>query len=467
MVQVSELSDSELRSLLSDHGHKAGPITATTRRVYELKLESLLKQGGGSGGGDSAKKRRQTLDTLRSTERPKFEPRRSENSIASRSNVPASLNLSDYSDTEISELSVTSEHIDTPTPPKKLVFSSRSPTRRKPIKTFDTRDSTLFSDTEEDKKRKVVKKEEPKTKAFQTIAVFIAILVVGVGVSVGYYMLKDNYSAPIIARQCQNLTLDMTMIECDRLYSELLRQKKELDVFSGEVGCGDKEGDLHIPAPYSLSERQLIFHLREDLNYSIFIRKEDEYIELEGQAELEEFNPVDTVFFYSTQTPHVTWYCYVTTLVSNFAFYIVTGAVILVVAQVAHKVWQWKRAKVKQETGQMYELIDQIIEELQRNFTKFLTDPSNNVPYVAIPHARDRLLLPSERAAMKPIWDKAVEFIAVHESRVRVEMRRVQSEDFAVWYWLEASKTSQPQPDSTSSSDFLYPDLDSDLASVS
>ena len=114
----------------------------------------------------------------------------------------------------------------------------------------------------------------------------------------------------------------------------------------------------------------------------------------------------------------------------------------------------------------MYELIDQIIEGLQRNYSKYQTDPINYVPYVAIPHARDRLLLPSERSAMKHIWERAVQFIAQHESRVRVEMRRVQSEDFPVWYWLEASRSPVPPQDGCpDTADFLYPDLDSQLSS--
>ena len=256
----------------------------------------------------------------------------------------------------------------------------------------------------------------------------------------------------------------MSMIECDRLYTHLRSQKELLDKLAGEVECGLREGDLHQPSPYSINERQLLFHWRHLFNYTIYLKKGDIYIELESAAEIAEFSPADTAFFYSTRTAHISWFCYVTKAVSKFAFYIVISATILVMAQIAHKVYQWKRSRAKQETGQMYELIDQIIEELQRNYSKYQTDPINYVPYVAIPHARDRLLLPSERSAMKHIWERAVQFIAQHESRVRVEMRRVQSEDFPVWYWLEASRTPAVQPDSTSP-DFLYPDLDSQLSS--
>ena len=38
---------------------------------------------------------------------------------------------------------------------------------------------------------------------------------------------------------------------------------------------------------------------------------------------------------------------------------------------------------------------------------------------------------------MQPIWLKAVEWVAVHESRVRVETRRIAGEDFTVWRWIQ------------------------------
>ena len=465
---MSELTDKELRALLFEHGQTPGPITGTTRRVYELQLKTLLTEGSASAkAAEKKKKRRQTLDTLRTTEKPKIEPRRSEKFIPK---IPASLNISDYSDTELQELSLSPE-LETPEPPQSLVFSnSPRPTRRRSTRDRDRegRDLSLFSDTEEEKKPAAKKKLPAKKKTvsvWQTsLTVLLGVVVVLVGVGVSVYMLDRNLADSSYAPPCLNLTFEnnMTLAECDRLFWNFAKQKVELDKFSGEVMCEKKEGDLHQAAPEDPLERHLLFTLRDSFNYSIFIQKDDVFLELESEAELSSFDPEKEQFFYSTNTPHISWFCYVSRILSNFAFYILTSVAILVMAQIAHKVYQWKRAKEKQETGQMFELIDQIIEELQRNYSKYQTDPVNYVPYVAIPHARDRLLLPSERTAMKHIWERAVQFIAQHESRVRVEMRRVQSEDFPVWYWLEASKSPPVQPDSTSP-DFLYPDLDAEL----
>ena len=461
MINISDLSDKELRSLLFEHGKTPGPITGTTRRVYELQLQSLLTAGAGAARATAdKKKRRQTLDTLRTTEKPKMEPRRSEKFVPM---IPASLNISDYSDTELPELSLTPE-LETPEPPQSLVFSnSPRPTRRRSTRDREGRDLSLFSDNEDEKKPERKKKlpaAESKHLSGWWSVVAVVVVIAGT-LGTAYYLVEPDVDSSI-APPCLNLTFDMTVAECDRLFQQFSKQKLEVDKYSGEVMCGDREGDLHVPSPAGGTERLLLFYLRDDFNYSIYLKKEDTYLELESEAELSSFNPQAEAFFFSTKTPHISWFCRVSQVLSNFAFYILTSAAILVMAQIAHKVYQWKRAKEKQAMGEMFELIDQIIEELQRNYSKYQTDPVNYVPYVAIPHARDRLLLPSERTAMKHIWERAVQFIAQHESRVRVEMRRVQSEDFPVWYWLEASKSPPAQPDSTSP-DFLYPDLDSEL----
>ncbi|VDL96885.1 unnamed protein product [Schistocephalus solidus] len=42
--KMSSLSDEELRSSLRDHGVHVGPITETTRKVYERKLAKVTAQ---------------------------------------------------------------------------------------------------------------------------------------------------------------------------------------------------------------------------------------------------------------------------------------------------------------------------------------------------------------------------------------------------------------------------------------
>lgn len=42
------------------------------------------------------------------------------------------------------------------------------------------------------------------------------------------------------------------------------------------------------------------------------------------------------------------------------------------------------------------------------------------------------------RQQKQHIWEKAVDWLATQESRVRVETRRIAGEDFIVWRWIQA-----------------------------
>ena len=45
MANVSSLTDQEIRELLQEYGVDIGPITATTRLVYERKLTKMMGSG--------------------------------------------------------------------------------------------------------------------------------------------------------------------------------------------------------------------------------------------------------------------------------------------------------------------------------------------------------------------------------------------------------------------------------------
>lgn len=40
---------------------------------------------------------------------------------------------------------------------------------------------------------------------------------------------------------------------------------------------------------------------------------------------------------------------------------------------------------------------------------------------------------------MKKVWNRAVDFLAANESRVRAETRRIGGADFLVWRWIQPS----------------------------
>ncbi|XP_071960058.1 inner nuclear membrane protein Man1-like [Antedon mediterranea] len=90
-----------------------------------------------------------------------------------------------------------------------------------------------------------------------------------------------------------------------------------------------------------------------------------------------------------------------------------------------------RQVREEEELGQMYQLVDRIIEFLQINGDKCQ----------AIPHVRDRLIPPSERKLRQRVWDRAVRYINSEESRVRVETQSIVGEVFSTWRWLQPQTT--------------------------
>ena len=89
---------------------------------------------------------------------------------------------------------------------------------------------------------------------------------------------------------------------------------------------------------------------------------------------------------------------------------------------------QTKRA-ASEEQSLVYDLIEKSIELLQS------PDEPQSMPVL---HIRDTLLSPSERKSNKyrRIWNKVVNHIENSESRVKVEFKKIDGEDFKAWKWI-------------------------------
>lgn len=60
-------------------------------------------------------------------------------------------------------------------------------------------------------------------------------------------------------------------------------------------------------------------------------------------------------------------------------------------------------------------------------------------PYIAISHIYDTLFDPSERAGKKKLWNKIVNFIQYHESRMHLEIHLINGEETHFWKWIVAA----------------------------
>lgn len=110
--------------------------------------------------------------------------------------------------------------------------------------------------------------------------------------------------------------------------------------------------------------------------------------------------------------------------------------------------------KRRTEQSAVYALVTRIMDVMKFHNKKCSTK-KELLPYLAITHVRDMLIPPSERKSKQQLWEKAVHWIASHESRVRVETRRIAGEDFEVWRWIQEdpppTEISVPPPASTTS----------------
>lgn len=90
---------------------------------------------------------------------------------------------------------------------------------------------------------------------------------------------------------------------------------------------------------------------------------------------------------------------------------------------------RYKKRVASEEQDTIYELIDKSIELLQS------PDEPQSMP---VHHIRDTLLTAAERKNPKclRIWDKVVEHIETSESRVKVEHKHIEGEDYKAWKWI-------------------------------
>ena len=78
---------------------------------------------------------------------------------------------------------------------------------------------------------------------------------------------------------------------------------------------------------------------------------------------------------------------------------------------------KYSRRRSEETEHQTFELVEQILALLEN------TCGASEKQHVAVRHVRDSLIPPRERKAKFPFWDKAVEFIDQHDSRVGVQGR--------------------------------------------
>ncbi|XP_054974332.1 inner nuclear membrane protein Man1 [Sorex araneus] len=157
-----------------------------------------------------------------------------------------------------------------------------------------------------------------------------------------------------------------------------------------------------------------------------------------GNGPEEELTNITHVQFLQSTRPQMSFWCRF-----RRAFITVTHRLLLlclgvVMVCVVLRYMKYRWTKEEEETRQMYDMVVKIIDVL-RSHNEACQENKDLQPYMPIPHVRDSLIQPHDRKKMKKVWDRAVEFLAANESRVRTETRRIGGADFLVWRWIQPS----------------------------
>ncbi|XP_004632190.1 inner nuclear membrane protein Man1 [Octodon degus] len=157
-----------------------------------------------------------------------------------------------------------------------------------------------------------------------------------------------------------------------------------------------------------------------------------------GYGSQEELRNITDVQFLQSTRPQMSFWCRF-----RRAFITVTHRLLLlclgvVMVCVVLRYMKYRWTKEEEETRQMYDMVVKIIDVL-RSHNEACQENKDVQPYMPIPHVRDSLIQPRDRKKMKKVWDRAVDFLAANESRVRTETRRIGGADFLVWRWIQPS----------------------------
>ncbi|XP_044136425.1 inner nuclear membrane protein Man1 [Bufo gargarizans] len=161
-----------------------------------------------------------------------------------------------------------------------------------------------------------------------------------------------------------------------------------------------------------------------------------------GDVEDAELNITDVKYLESTR-PQMSFVCRIRRAIVTVAYRLslLLLGVAVVFGVLQYMRYRWK--KEEEETKQMYDLVVKIIDVL-KSHNEACQENKELEPYRPIPHVRDSLIPPSDRKKMKKVWERAVEFLAANESRVRTEGKKIGGANFLVWKWTQPSTCEKP-----------------------
>ncbi|XP_041526519.1 inner nuclear membrane protein Man1 [Microtus oregoni] len=229
--------------------------------------------------------------------------------------------------------------------------------------------------------------------------------------------------------------------ERNLLMSTLYRLHDRLAQLAGDHECGSSSQRMLSVQEAAAYLKDLDPEYEDVFNTSLlWILKngKDVGIRCIGYGPEEELANITDVQFLQSTRPQMPFWCRF-----RRAFITVTHRLLLlclgvVMVCIVLRYMKYRWTKEEEETRQMYDMVVKIIDVL-RSHNEACQENKDLQPYMPIPHVRDSLIQPQDRKKMKKVWDRAVDFLAANESRVRTETRRIGGADFLVWRWIQPS----------------------------
>eukprot|EP00095_Tigriopus_kingsejongensis_P008817 maker-scaffold1296_size49803-snap-gene-0.16 protein:Tk08817 transcript:maker-scaffold1296_size49803-snap-gene-0.16-mRNA-1 annotation:"inner nuclear membrane protein man1-like" len=146
-------------------------------------------------------------------------------------------------------------------------------------------------------------------------------------------------------------------------------------------------------------------------------------------------------------SPRLDWSCWLAknlallwSMVAIAGVYVLWCGIVGGSVYALYKLCIWRKERQLQENQEVFELVEQVLSLLvaQHQMVARSHGPGSARPWVAVNHIRDQLIPPQEREKKrrKRIWSQVVKYINDSESRVRVDVQKIFSEEHAVWQWL-------------------------------
>lgn len=142
----------------------------------------------------------------------------------------------------------------------------------------------------------------------------------------------------------------------------------------------------------------------------------------------------EEVKYLESCVPNMNFICRLRRAVLRMIYQLLLGFLVFIFSVLLFRFYLVKRKNTEEEQRQVYEMVEKIIDILKCHCEALARQDEDT--YLAVQHVRDQLLPPAQRKQLLTTWEKAAKFIEDNESRIRLETRTIEGEEFQVWRWL-------------------------------